>query len=118
MFDRILTQPQLIFYFVFIKLGQTYRWPSLPTYTVEDMHAEAAKIATLPINDNLTFGQIWEKRLRGDLINIEEGVFKHWHSNRIVLLGDAAHKVSNVFLPYQFPPQVLLCMYSAHTFHT
>ncbi|KAJ5694682.1 hypothetical protein N7536_005094 [Penicillium majusculum] len=88
----ILTQPQLIFYFVFIKLGQTYRWPSLPTYTAEDMHAEAAKIATLPINDNLTFGQIWEKRLRGDLINIEEGVFKHWHSNRIVLLGDAAHK--------------------------
>ncbi|KAJ6153527.1 hypothetical protein N7470_006486 [Penicillium chermesinum] len=92
MFDRILTQPQLIFYFVFIKLGQTYRWPSLPTYTAEDMHAEAAKIAALPINDNLTFGQIWKKRLRGDLINIEEGVFKHWHSNRIVLLGDAAHK--------------------------
>jgi hypothetical protein len=41
--------------------GLNDRWPSLPTYTAEDMHAEAAKIATLPIIDNLTFGQIWDQ---------------------------------------------------------
>lgn len=90
---RILTQPQFIFYFVFIGLDQTHHWPSFPKFTADDANRQAAKTANLPINSSLRFGQLWENRIRGKLINIEEGVFKTWHSRRIVLVGDSAHKV-------------------------
>lgn len=82
---------------MFKKLDKTYRWPDLPSYTQKDIEAEAANLAALPINDELVFSDIWEQRLRGELINIEEGIFEHWHSGRIVLVGDAAHKVSLPF---------------------
>jgi 2-polyprenyl-6-methoxyphenol hydroxylase-like FAD-dependent oxidoreductase len=85
----------MIFFFVFIKQDKTYQWPALPKFTKTDMHNQAAALAHLPVNDNVLFGEIWANKIRADLINVEEGVFKHWHSGRIVLVGDAAHKVSN-----------------------
>lgn len=88
-----MTHPERTFFFVFIKLDKTYHWPAFPKYTAEDVDRQANAIADLPINDQLLFGELWSKRLRGEMVNIEEGVFKHWHSGRIVLAGDAAHKV-------------------------
>jgi hypothetical protein len=92
---RLFTQPQLTFFFVFIKLDKTHYWPSHPKYSQKDIETEAAKIADSPIQEGLVFGEIWEKRLRGELVNIEEGISEHWHSGRIVIAGDAAHKASS-----------------------
>ena len=92
--NSLFTQPQRTFFFVFKKLDKTYHWPNFPKYTQQDIEVEAAELLDSPINDDLRFGDIWEKRLRGELINIEEGIFSHWHWGRTVLLGDAAHKAS------------------------
>lgn len=89
----------MIFFFVFIKHDRTYRWPDFPKYTPRDIDTQAASLAALPVNDKVLFGDIWAKKLRVDLANVEEGVFQHWHSGRIVLVGDAAHKASSqIFL--------------------
>lgn len=89
-----MTQPDRAFFFVFIRLDKTYHWPAFPRYTAEDVEREAARVADLPINDTVLFGELWARRLRGELVNLEEGVFAHWHAGRVVLAGDAAHKVS------------------------
>jgi hypothetical protein len=91
--DRIFSQPELTFFFVFKKLDQTYYWPSLPVYSQKDAEMEAASLQDCPINEEIRFGDIWSTRLRGEMINIEEGILEHWHSGRTVLVGDAAHKV-------------------------
>ena len=88
-----MTQPTKTFFFIFIRLDKTYHWPAFPKYAPEDVETEAAKLADLPINDQLLFGELWAKRYRGEMVNLEEGIFKHWHSGRVVLAGDAAHKV-------------------------
>ena len=51
-------------------------------------------MATNPICETLVFGEIWKKRFRGSLIPLEEGILKHWSHDRIVLAGDAVHKVT------------------------
>ena len=37
---------------------------------------------------------IWGKRTKFAMVSLEEMVLKQWHEGRIVLLGDAVHKVS------------------------
>jgi hypothetical protein len=50
------------------------------------------------MNDKITFGDYWKNMLWAHLAPLEEGVFKQWHGGRIVLVGDAVHKVSNTHL--------------------
>ena len=89
----IITQPGRTFFFVFIKLPKVVHWPDRLRYTAEDAEREAAKLAALPVTESLLFGEIWKRRVRGQLIPLEEVVFEHWHSGRIAILGDSAHKV-------------------------
>ncbi|KAK2598022.1 hypothetical protein QQS21_005859 [Conoideocrella luteorostrata] len=43
---------------------------------------------------SVTFGDLWRSRKRAQVVDIEEGVLKEWHKGRVVLLGDATHKMS------------------------
>ncbi|KAL2807716.1 FAD binding domain protein [Aspergillus granulosus] len=90
----LFTHPDLIFWFVFIQLDQTYSYPHFPKYTQEDIASQAAALSGLQITEQVRFREIWDNRLRGELVNIEEGIFDHWHFGRTVLVGDAAHKVT------------------------
>ena len=47
------------------------------------------------MSDTLVFGEVWKRRIRASIVNLEEGVLDHWYHGRIVLAGDSAHKVSN-----------------------
>jgi len=55
----------------------------------------ASRFKDLRLTENLTFSDLWESKTRCGLLNIEEGVLDKWHTGRIVLVGDAAHKVSS-----------------------
>ncbi|KAF4950599.1 hypothetical protein FSARC_13134 [Fusarium sarcochroum] len=44
-------------------------------------------------NSNLTLREAYDSRIQSGLVNLEEGVLKHWSwGGRVVLVGDAAHK--------------------------
>ena len=88
-----LTQPDRVFFFVFFRLKKSFSWPKRERYTDEDAEALAASIADHPVAPTMVFGELWNKRHRGALISLEEGVLEHWHHGRIALAGDSVHKV-------------------------
>ncbi|KAF6218597.1 hypothetical protein HO133_005948 [Letharia lupina] len=92
----IVSQPGQTLFFVCIKEANVSHWPQRSHFTKEDAEKEAAKIADRPVTAHVLFGEIWMKRTRGYLTSLEDGVFEHWFFNRIVLVGDSAHKMSPI----------------------
>ncbi|KAI1389961.1 FAD binding domain protein [Hypoxylon trugodes] len=90
----LLSDPERIFFFVFIALEKPFHWPERVRYTDDDVEAVAAGLADSPITDSLTFGDLWKKRYRGTLVPLEEGVLEHWYHGRTALAGDSVHKVT------------------------
>ncbi|KAL6849252.1 hypothetical protein ACO1O0_008785 [Amphichorda felina] len=63
-------------------------------YTESDQEAYAEQLADLHIGPGLKFRDIWSTRYSAGMSNLDEGVLDHWSWNRIVLMGDAVHKVT------------------------
>ncbi|KAI9369639.1 hypothetical protein BJX61DRAFT_545412 [Aspergillus egyptiacus] len=93
-----LTQPTKTFFFVFFRLkgreGEEFCWPQRKRYTDADAEEVAVRIAHHPVCETLVFGEVWKRRIRGSMVSLEEGVLRHWSHGRIVLAGDAVHKVT------------------------
>lgn len=47
----------------------------------------------VPVANGVTFGDLWNSKSAGGSANFDEGVLRWWHWGRMVLVGDAAHKV-------------------------
>ena len=47
-----------------------------------------------PAMQGMKFRDLWEVRKWVRLVNIEEGIVKKWHWDRIVLVGDSTHKMT------------------------
>ena len=89
----VIGQKTYTFWFVFFRNAERRYWPSSPRWTQADADKRAAECADCPISDTQVFGELWRSRVRGELVNVEEGLFKHMYFGRIVLAGDAVHKV-------------------------
>jgi len=65
-------------------------------YTQADCEALARKYGAHAIGrgGRAIFSHLWETRDRADLFDLGEGIADKWHGGRVVLLGDAVHKVS------------------------
>ena len=87
------SQPHRTFWFVWYKVDKPRSHYARSKYTDADAEAAAAKLFDHPVNDTMVFADIWNKRWRAHLINIEEGVLENWHFGRTVLVGDSCHKV-------------------------
>ena len=46
------------------------------------------------VGPGYTVRDLWEARVKGTLVPLEEGVLKQWSHNRVVLIGDAVHKAT------------------------
>jgi plasmid stabilization system protein ParE len=90
---QLFTGPDYVFWFANFKLEEALSWPFRTRYGEEDMEDIAMKYAAHAVSQTVTFGDLWETKIRAKLANLEEGVFQHWHSGRIVLVGDSVHKV-------------------------
>ncbi|PVH72165.1 FAD/NAD(P)-binding domain-containing protein [Cadophora sp. DSE1049] len=88
-----LAQPDRVYFFFIVRVDEPFTWPKQKRYTDEDAEILAQKFADHPVSNSLLFGELWKRRIRGGLVNLEEGVLEHWHHDRIVLAGDSAHKV-------------------------
>jgi hypothetical protein len=80
------------FWFVFFKQERKH-WPGLPRWTQADAEKKAAEVMDCPISETQVFGELWKTAIRTELVNVEEGLFKHMFFGRVVLAGDAVHKV-------------------------
>ncbi|OTA86299.1 hypothetical protein M434DRAFT_24241 [Hypoxylon sp. CO27-5] len=89
-----MTQPDRTFWGVYFRLKSLVIWPRQQHYTAEDAERLAHSIADNPVTESLLFGDLWRKRERAVVVNIEQGMLDHWHWGRIVLAGDSVHKVT------------------------
>jgi 2-polyprenyl-6-methoxyphenol hydroxylase-like FAD-dependent oxidoreductase len=63
-------------------------------YTDSEAEAFGNDFADCPVTKELTFRDFWAQREWVALFNAEEGFLKTWHWDRVVLLGDAVHKMT------------------------
>ncbi|KAJ5948876.1 hypothetical protein N7454_002183 [Penicillium verhagenii] len=83
-----------IFWFVFEELGQTYGLSTTPRYTNDDVAAVCNSIAHLRITPAICFGDVYGRRSVAMKVPLEEGLAPSWHTDRMVIVGDAAHKMA------------------------
>ena len=91
---QIVTQPDATFFLVYRKLEKPVTGTARSHYTQQDADDEAAIFADSPVTEDVLFKDVYDKRLRSQLVNLEEVVFEHWHYGRLAIVGDAAHKVN------------------------
>ncbi|KAF4451537.1 6-hydroxynicotinate 3-monooxygenase [Fusarium austroafricanum] len=65
------------------------------TYFAQNDAEEAAQPwLDVPVGKGVTFGDLWRNKIAGGSANFDEGVLPWWHWSRMVLVGDAAHKMN------------------------
>ena len=89
----IASQPDRTFWFVFFSIEKPYSQYTRPKWTDADAEKAAVPLLDHPLTESVVFGELWRKRFRAHMIDIEEGVLNKWHHGRIVLAGDVVHKV-------------------------
>ena len=84
----------LVFWFLFVKLDAPTH--EFLRYTESDISATLAKYGDYNFGDGYTFNDLWESRVQGGMVPMEEGMVKaKWNNGgRVVLMGDAMYKVS------------------------
>lgn len=90
----IITGPgERVYWFLLVKLDVPLFGNDIPRYSKSDEEALARQHASDPITPSVTFGQLYEARTSSVLTPLHEYVFEKWHFERVITIGDAAHKV-------------------------
>ena len=93
---HLFTQPGRVFWIL-------YKARDKPVYEFKHYSdAERDKFAEqfndYPIGNGVTFGEVRKGRWREYLTDFEEGLVPEWYWDRVVLLGDAAHKAVSALI--------------------
>ncbi|KFY40946.1 hypothetical protein V495_05159 [Pseudogymnoascus sp. VKM F-4514 (FW-929)] len=85
-----------LYWSCFFKLEQRARGNNIPTFTEEDER----EILDARSNDNITptvkFRHLLDSKDYSTIFLLQEYVFRRWHFQRIITIGDAAHKISPI----------------------
>lgn len=65
----------------------------LDRYTKDDEAEIVKQHANDRILEDMTFGDLYDKRIVTTLAPLQTYVFEKWHYKRLVTIGDSAHKV-------------------------
>lgn len=96
-----------VYWFLFVDMKQTYHLHNLPRFTKDDEAALAKEHAADVLTENFTFGDLYKSKTSSVLTAIPEYVFKKWHYDRIMTIGDASHKVCDTGTRSE--AQLILC---------
>jgi FAD dependent monooxygenase len=88
----IFTQPDTVYWAVCFK-DEYSQPPKRYRPNAIEQNVLASRFKDIQMTEKTTFGDLWDSKTRGAVLNIEEGILHRWHSGRIVLVGDSAHKV-------------------------
>jgi FAD dependent monooxygenase len=89
----VFTQPGVAYWAVMYK-DEHSRPPKPFKPTQEEQDEIADRFKDLKLIDNITFGHLYKNKIRCGILNLEEGILNKWHSGRMVLVGDSAHKMT------------------------
>ncbi|KAK0616550.1 hypothetical protein B0T14DRAFT_433542 [Immersiella caudata] len=81
-----------VYWFCFARLPEEKRGQNIPRYNKEDEMRFVEEHGPRAITESLTFSELYAKRISSTLTPLHEVVFKNWGFERIVLVGDSAHK--------------------------
>jgi FAD dependent monooxygenase len=85
-----------VFWFIIKKLEKTYIYPDSVRFSMEDATQLCQELVGVRVVDNITFGHVWAKKESVSMTALEENIFRTWHYDRLVCLGDSIHKVRSV----------------------
>ncbi len=85
-----------VYWFYHEKLDKLYHVGArdFPRYSKADAENLALKNAWRHVNETVTLGDLWEKRVSYTLVPLEEALFNTWSWGRIATGGDNAHKMT------------------------
>ncbi|CAI6339934.1 unnamed protein product [Periconia digitata] len=85
-----------VYWFFFSRLPEPRYGGDIPVLTRDDEENFIERYADTAITEDVTFGQLYAKRLTSTLTPLHEFVCKKWFFNRIIVLGDSAHKANPI----------------------
>ncbi len=86
----------VVYWFVVEDLGDELPFSRTPRYQAQDAVALCQAVSHLQISPTVTFGDVFANRTVAMKIPLEEGLAKVWHTDRMVIVGDAAHKACSL----------------------
>ncbi|THY13930.1 hypothetical protein D6D00_09988 [Aureobasidium pullulans] len=86
----------IVFWFVFEDLGEELPYEKTPRFKDDDIEATCQSVIHLKLTEEIEFGDIYARKTVATKIALEEGVAETWHHDRLVIVGDAAHKISKM----------------------
>ncbi|KAI1124393.1 FAD/NAD(P)-binding domain-containing protein [Nemania abortiva] len=81
-----------VYWFLFVRFPEPKYGKDIPRYSKEDEARFVKENEHLIIKEGLNFGQLYAKRIHSTLTPLHEVVFKKWYFDRIMIMGDSAHK--------------------------
>jgi 2-polyprenyl-6-methoxyphenol hydroxylase-like FAD-dependent oxidoreductase len=63
-------------------------------YSSNEVEQFAANFAELPTSLGQSVGDMFARRITAGMTDLDEGILEHWYSGRMVLVGDACHKMT------------------------
>ncbi|KAL4922267.1 hypothetical protein BDW62DRAFT_196954 [Aspergillus aurantiobrunneus] len=86
-----------VFWFMFKKLDQKYVYPAVPRFSLDDAENLCREMKDVRFYKDLHVRDLWKTREIASMTVLEEGLFKTWMHDRIVLVGDSVHKMTPNF---------------------
>ncbi|KAF4126264.1 2-polyprenyl-6-methoxyphenol hydroxylase [Geosmithia morbida] len=81
------------YWFLFDGLPHTEYGENISKYTKADEDKLADEHRDDRITNDVTFGDLYDRKIISTLLPLEEYVFERWHYKRIITIGDSAHKI-------------------------
>ncbi|CAI7632633.1 unnamed protein product [Penicillium glandicola] len=82
----------LTYWFLVRNMGKTYYGADIPRFTKEEEEALAAEHFDDQITPTLKFSALYKSKISSAYTSLPEYVYKRWHFQRILTIGDASHK--------------------------
>ncbi|KAF5652001.1 hydroxylase [Fusarium sp. NRRL 25303] len=81
-----------VYWFRFQKLQEKVYGSVIPSYSEKDLQKALSESADDSILPNLKFSTLIDNKVSAVMTPLVEYVYKQWHFDRIITLGDSAHK--------------------------
>ncbi|PYI33097.1 FAD/NAD(P)-binding domain-containing protein [Aspergillus indologenus CBS 114.80] len=86
-----------VFWFIITKLQQKYTYPDVPRFSHKDAAKLIEKLKHVRFFKDVCVGDLWKNKEVYSMTALEEGLFKTWFFDRMVLMGDSVHKMTPNF---------------------